>query len=90
MTEWIVDVTDESKLRGERVAVEAPTEDAARVLALQVTSEDLTTVAYIIDAAEPQVPPIVATVQSGAFDGIASELVAALSARIEDPTVTTN
>ena len=90
MPDWVVDVTDETKLRGERRLVEAPTEEAARELALQLTPDNLNTVAYIIDADEPQVPPIVATVQSGAFDDVASELVAALSARIEDPTVVTN
>ena len=89
MPDWVIDVTDETKLRGERVVIEAPTEEQARDIALQVTPVELTTVAYIIDAAEPQVPPIVATVESGAFDAIASELVAALSARIADPEVVT-
>lgn len=89
MTTWVVDVTDETKLRGERTTVDADTEAEARDLALAVTPDELDTVAYIIDADLPQVPPIIATVQSGAFDGMATELRDALNARIESPDIAT-
>lgn len=90
LTDWIVDVTDETKLRGERTTVPADTEDEARTLALEITPADLNTIAYINDASKPQVPPIVATIQSGAFDFMATQLRDALNARIEDPTVVTD
>lgn len=90
MTDWIVDVTDDTKLRGERIHVEADTEDAARDIALTRTPEALTTVAYIVDAEAPQVPPIVATVLSGAFDDVATQMRDALEARIQDPSISTD
>lgn len=89
MTTWVVDVTDETKLRGERTMVDADTEQEARDLALAATPDELTTVAYIIDADLPQVPPIVATIQSGAFDSMATQIREALDARIQDPNIAT-